>query len=333
MASPYPSGFDNFPVDKADASVSATDHHNDLADAINKIQATLGLNPEVALAFTPFGPDLVTGDSQTFLTGLGDWVEVGGGTLTWEDIGQSHRLNPKPGTDGLRFIVSEQGDSIELPVVGTFVAGQTYTAMVLVLASGPGGWLAGLGDTGASDYAEVNLPASGSALLRPLSVTWTPTADRSSVKLWFTYDGNDVGSPLDLFYCEVTETRDSLVSSGFDLTGGDGGTLHSAANSTLSAEFYQILLLAESIFLIASTINIQSLSDMFIDADGELSAVSGESMSLQPSTELRIFDANPGLSAANRPALETAATEGEVIAGYNLIRTMLISLGVATDGD
>lgn len=48
MASNYPTSLDNFATNKADATSSATDHpahHNDLADAVNKIELEMGTLP------------------------------------------------------------------------------------------------------------------------------------------------------------------------------------------------------------------------------------------------------------------------------------------------
>jgi hypothetical protein len=48
MASVYPGGLDSFATNKADATTTPTDHpthHNDLADAVNKIEAELGVDP------------------------------------------------------------------------------------------------------------------------------------------------------------------------------------------------------------------------------------------------------------------------------------------------
>jgi hypothetical protein len=48
MTSAYPLGLDNFATNKNDATISATDHpahHNNMADAINKIEAALGTDP------------------------------------------------------------------------------------------------------------------------------------------------------------------------------------------------------------------------------------------------------------------------------------------------
>lgn len=49
MASSYPSSLDALATNKADATAMATDHkghHNDLADAVNKIEAELGVLPK-----------------------------------------------------------------------------------------------------------------------------------------------------------------------------------------------------------------------------------------------------------------------------------------------
>lgn len=49
MASVYPGALDTLATAKADATFTATDHpqhHNDLADAVNKIEAALGVNPQ-----------------------------------------------------------------------------------------------------------------------------------------------------------------------------------------------------------------------------------------------------------------------------------------------
>ncbi len=53
MASVYPGALDSFATNKVDATTTATDHknhHNDLADATNKIEAELGINPSGAFA-------------------------------------------------------------------------------------------------------------------------------------------------------------------------------------------------------------------------------------------------------------------------------------------
>jgi hypothetical protein len=53
MASAYPTGLDSLSTTKADATATLTDHknhHNDLADAVNKIEAELGTSPSAAYA-------------------------------------------------------------------------------------------------------------------------------------------------------------------------------------------------------------------------------------------------------------------------------------------
>jgi superoxide dismutase len=49
MPSNYPTGLDALATNLADATTMATthkDHHNNLADAVNKIEAELGTNPK-----------------------------------------------------------------------------------------------------------------------------------------------------------------------------------------------------------------------------------------------------------------------------------------------
>ena len=53
MASVYPSALDTLATDKANETPTADDHkshHNDLADAVNKVEAELGLSPSGAEA-------------------------------------------------------------------------------------------------------------------------------------------------------------------------------------------------------------------------------------------------------------------------------------------
>jgi hypothetical protein len=53
MASAYPGGLDSLSTSKANATATVTDHaahHNDLADAVNKIEAELGTNPSAGYA-------------------------------------------------------------------------------------------------------------------------------------------------------------------------------------------------------------------------------------------------------------------------------------------
>lgn len=53
MASAYPGGLDSFATNKSNATSTSNDHpthHNDLADAVNKIEAELGITPSGASA-------------------------------------------------------------------------------------------------------------------------------------------------------------------------------------------------------------------------------------------------------------------------------------------
>jgi hypothetical protein len=66
MPSGYPATLDSLATNKADGTTSATDHpthHNDLADAVNKVQAALGVNPQgyfgTVVERLDAGPDLI----------------------------------------------------------------------------------------------------------------------------------------------------------------------------------------------------------------------------------------------------------------------------------
>lgn len=88
MASSYPGGLDLFPTTRTDATTMATTHaadHNNANDAINKIEAELGINPsgsytDIAARFAALGagggPALLVAasDSPTALKNRADYV-------------------------------------------------------------------------------------------------------------------------------------------------------------------------------------------------------------------------------------------------------------------
>jgi len=94
MASAYPGGLDSFPTNRADGTVMATNHpgdHNNLADAVNKIEATLGVDPQGSFAtvvarldggsqplktriFTVAAADVADGPTLLYTPGAGEYV-------------------------------------------------------------------------------------------------------------------------------------------------------------------------------------------------------------------------------------------------------------------
>lgn len=86
MASGYPASIDSLATNKTDATAMATDHaghHNDLADAVNKIETELGTNPKGSSATVKARLDtLATKASPTF-TGV---VTVAAGTAAAPSI-------------------------------------------------------------------------------------------------------------------------------------------------------------------------------------------------------------------------------------------------------
>lgn len=93
MASAYPGGLDTFATNKVNATATTTDHpthHNDLADAVNKIEAELGVAPSgphatvvarlnsMGLLETKLGAADTPDDEFTAGTLDGKWTAVAG---------------------------------------------------------------------------------------------------------------------------------------------------------------------------------------------------------------------------------------------------------------
>jgi hypothetical protein len=82
MPSVYPAALDTFAINKANATVTANDHpahHNDLADAINKIEATLGIDPAGSEADVVTRLDAI----DTAISG------ISGGDIVFADVGSA----------------------------------------------------------------------------------------------------------------------------------------------------------------------------------------------------------------------------------------------------
>ncbi len=76
MASAYPGGLDSFATNKTNATTTPTDHpthHNDLADAINQIEAALGILPAALQTWTPTYGNLTVGNG----TVVAQWAQIG----------------------------------------------------------------------------------------------------------------------------------------------------------------------------------------------------------------------------------------------------------------
>lgn len=72
MASGYPASIDALATNKSDSTAMATDHaghHNDLADAVNKIEGELGVNPSGASATVAARLDLLAPKASPTFTG------------------------------------------------------------------------------------------------------------------------------------------------------------------------------------------------------------------------------------------------------------------------
>lgn len=139
--------------------------------------------------------DLITGDSATFETTLGDWL--GGGVtvgmttydpvLTWE-TGEGW---PDPSLTGaLQVVFDHTGESASIELAGPFVAGRTYAGFIVVrfpeAATEDGSLyyvLGGGGDQSTSGIAPITFLADrwGVALIR-----WKPDADQPVANLYIS---------------------------------------------------------------------------------------------------------------------------------------------------
>lgn len=141
MASTYPTTLDSLATNKTDATVSSTDHpqhHDDLADAVNKIEAELGVLPkgsfaDVATRLGSFGSSSgfknscravsTSNIAGTYATGPPATKAVGGTTLTVDSIAIAN-------TD--RILLAGQTTVLEN---GIYVASGIGSSVVLTRAS------------------------------------------------------------------------------------------------------------------------------------------------------------------------------------------------------
>lgn len=109
MASAYPGALDTFATNKADATTTPTDHpthHNDLADAVNKIEAELGVTPSgaaatVAARLAGIGVPL---DRTLVLPPTSGWSWVNQGTSTITDVGDGRVVLGAPSAGGNNLV-------------------------------------------------------------------------------------------------------------------------------------------------------------------------------------------------------------------------------------
>ncbi len=121
--------------------------------------------------------DLLTGDSQTFLGGIGDWTNSGG-TLT-DDTGSSW---PDAGGHSAKLVTTTGGDELELQLSGTFLAGTSYAVRVVLMVEEAvtSGWGLIFGNS-PTDYegVPIALIADHADSYFAVVARWTPSTDET----------------------------------------------------------------------------------------------------------------------------------------------------------
>ena len=185
------------------------------------------LYPPASNAFEPYGPHLVTGNSQTFEASNGSWTETGSGTLLWTDTGSVpgafHPINTVS-THVLDFTASGSGDLVELVVPGTFRQGQPYVAMLAVTeqTGDTAIWELQFGiDSVDTETSNQRFYPGLFANVHLASVVWYPTADRTNPSIILRYIG--AATPqVWVGWCQVNEIRDYPVFRDGEVTSGRG---------------------------------------------------------------------------------------------------------------
>lgn len=140
--------------------------------------------PLVASPPTPVDPnrDLISGDSSNFAASVGAWVmSPSGGTMTRDT---SVKM---PGFTASLKHVANAGAYVEVPLLGPFLAGKMYTAMIWVAPPPattftPSVYLGQIG-TDATGPLSLTIEATGTDDFVCWMIQWTPSANRASATL------------------------------------------------------------------------------------------------------------------------------------------------------
>lgn len=131
------------------------------------------------------GSDLLLGDNSDFAASLGSWA-ASGGTLTRDTTNKLYGS-----VASLKFVNSAQDQYVYVPLEGTFKAGKTYWAVVMVSFEEETGvpvynlQFGNIGVDWGTTTISLNLPNAlyNDGSYMGYAVGWTPTADRTSVTL------------------------------------------------------------------------------------------------------------------------------------------------------
>jgi hypothetical protein len=154
---------------------------------------------------------LLTGDSCNFAASLGNWVNSGG-TLT-RDTTAAYKLSGLAAS--AKYVTTATSDYAEVAVPGTFKAGKRYDGLVylkceagtypadqinLILG------LQGTDDTGTAGVYTIGTSSKfvgASGQHAPVVVSWTPSANRTGVKLRFKRHAGTASIACHIAYAQV----------------------------------------------------------------------------------------------------------------------------------
>lgn len=311
------------------------------------------------LAFEPYGPHLVTGNSQTFEASLGSWTETGAGTLTWTDTGAPagafHPINTVS-THVLDFTATGSGDLVELVVPGVFRQGQPYVAMLACdeQTGDTAIWELQFGIDGVdTETSNQRFYPGLFSNTRLASVVWYPTADRTDPSVILRYIG--AATPqVWVGWCQVNEIRDYPVFRDGEMTSGRGSwTRQQDLHFTLVNEDFLVravdviqMVSGEEITLTVNEgeFTIQNLDgSLAVSGDGttnvgsvsdDLNLTAGANVNVQSAANFSVtaqlisLYEGSGLPIGDRPTIDPTAETGTLQA----VVEALIALGVVIDG-
>lgn len=142
MASNYPTSLDSIATNKTDALPATNDHathHNDLADAVNKIEAELGINPsgssvDLTTRFNTLAVSLIPTSVKTanYTAVPNDYVPV---DTTSANVTVTLPTAPSDGTRiGVKMIIQASGHTVTIARGGTDVFNKTGGGTSLTLS-------------------------------------------------------------------------------------------------------------------------------------------------------------------------------------------------------
>jgi hypothetical protein len=142
--------------------------------------------------------DIITGNDSNFASSLGSWTNSGG-TMT-RDTTSTYKFSNFSAS--LKFATTAQNQYVELPLAGTFKSGTEYHVLLMIQHEStdtPSGtsWEINFGLIGTDSNTTTQGSGSAGNYSRGyvgLLARWTPTANRTGVKVRFSRPGTETGT-------------------------------------------------------------------------------------------------------------------------------------------